>query len=365
MKNRILSLCIVSCALLAACGGVPTIEPTSYQTVVIEPQSRTFNLPYAAKVTGRQDVSVYPRVEGTLTQIAVREGQRIKKGQTLFVIDQRPFQLALQTAVANTASARAQLATAKSNYESNKSLFEKHIVSSYVLETAQNEYQSAQAQLAVAQSQEEQARTNLGYCTITSPVNGVVGTIPYRVGDLVGSAMADPLTVVSDNSRVQARFSINEHAYTELTAWAAQAHAKSLLDGAPDVQLRLMSGDVYPLKGTIVSVSGIVDPTTGAVPVIAEFDNPQGVLTSGISATLLYPVEYDSAIVIPQSAAYKLQDKVLAYVVEPDSTARCVLIQIEETSDGQEYVVKKGLNFGDEIVTVGVNSLQEGMKVKF
>lgn len=365
MKNRLLILSIAACGLLAACGGTPTFEPTSYPTAVIEPQSRTFNLMFAAKVTGRQDVSVYPRVEGTLTQITVSEGQRIRKGQTLFVIDQRPFMLALQSAEAGTAAARAQLATAKSNYESNKMLYEKHIVSSYVVETAQNEYQSAQAQLAVAQAQEAQARTNLGYCTITSPVNGVVGTLPYRVGDLVGSGMSEPLTVVSDNSRVQARFSINEHMYTGLTAWAAMTHAKSVLEGAPEVQLRLMSGDIYPLKGKIISVSGVVDPLTGAVPVIAEFDNPHGVLTSGISAMLLYPEKYDSAIVIPQSAAYKLQDKILTYVVAPDSTARCVLIDIEETGDGQEYVVTSGLKFGDEIVTSGVNSLQEGVKVKY
>lgn len=367
MKNKIFTssiLGIVCAILMASCGQAPEEQQTSFDTMVLKKENKTLTIDYPAKIQGKQDVSIIPRVSGNITEVCVLEGQHITKGQKLFVIDPKPYELALQAAEASTASAKAQVATAKLNYESNKGLFEKKIVSSYVLETAENNYNTAKAALAMAQSQEAQARNDLSYCTIVSPVNGVVGSLPYRVGDLVSPSLNEPLTIVSDISSIVAFFSINESLYTELTTYRAEAKTK-LLDRTPDVQLKLKDGTLYSEKGRIISISGVVDATTGAVICKAEFPNPSEILSSGISAAVVYPMEYTDVIVIPQTAIMKLQDKVMVYKVQPDNTAKCTIIEVETINDGQDYVVLEGLEEGDEIITAGINNVQDGMQVKF
>lgn len=368
MKNKSFTssiLCIICVFLLVSCGQAPKETQTSFDTMVLKKEDRTLSTNFAAKIQGKQDVSIIPRVSGTITEVRVVEGQKITKGQVLFIIDPRPFELAVQAAEANTESAKAQVATAKLNYESNKGLYEKKIVSSYVLETAENNYNTAKAALALAKSQEAQARNDLSYCSITSPVTGVVGALPYRVGDLVNPSIIEPLTVVSDNSSIIAFFSINESFYTTLLSTYGHNFNKKLQNETPDLELKLKDGTMYEEKGRMISVSGVVDPVTGAVSCKAEFPNPKGTLSSGISETIVYPTEYKDVIVIPQTATVKLQDKYMAYKVEADNTAKCTIIEVESINDGQEFIVLDGLKEGDEIITAGVNNVQDGMQVKF
>ena len=195
-------LLLLGC-LVAAVGckqAPPTQMETGYEVMTVSPTDRMISSAYSATIRGRQDIDIYPQVGGTLTKVSVTEGQRVKSGQTLFIIDQVPYEAALQTAVANVESAKASLATAQLTYDSKEELYKENVVSAFDLSTAKNSLLAAKAQLAQAKAQEVSARNNLSYTVVKSPADGVVGTLPYRVGALVSSSIPEPLTTVSDNS---------------------------------------------------------------------------------------------------------------------------------------------------------------------
>ncbi len=234
MQGFLPLLAIVVAVLLglASCIETPKVEETAYETMKVKKETKVVDYKYSAKLRGKQDVSILPQVTGTITSIAVKEGQFVKAGQLLFVVDRQQYELDVKTAAANTASAKAALSTAKLNYESNKQLFDKGIVSSYVMETALNGYKNAQAAVGMAEAQESQARVNLARCSVTSPVNGIVGTIVYRIGDLVSPSMAEPLTVISDNSDIEAYFALTESDFMAITLAAKGEITNSLMEHA-------------------------------------------------------------------------------------------------------------------------------------
>lgn len=151
---------------------------------------------YPATIRGRQDIEIYPQVSGKIVKVAVTEGERVRRGQTLFIIDQVPYRAALHTATANVQAAKANVATAQLTYDGKKELFDQKVISQFELSTAKNALLTARAQQAQAEAQEVDARNNLSYTVVTSPADGVVGTIPYRVGTLVSSSSAQALTTV-------------------------------------------------------------------------------------------------------------------------------------------------------------------------
>ena len=206
-------LLLLGC-LVAAAGckqAPPTQMETGYEVMTVSPTDRMISSAYSATIRGRQDIDIYPQVGGTLTKVSVTEGQRVKSGQTLFIIDQVPYEAALQTAVANVESAKASLATAQLTYDSKEELYKENVVSAFDLSTAKNSLLAAKAQLAQAKAQEVSARNNLSYTVVKSPADGVVGTLPYRVGALVSSSIPEPLTTVSDNSDMYVYFSMTEN----------------------------------------------------------------------------------------------------------------------------------------------------------
>ena len=210
MKQGLLLLC----CMIAAAGckqAPPTQMETGYEVMTVSPTDRMISSAYSATIRGRQDIDIYPQVGGTLTKVSVTEGQRVKSGQTLFIIDQVPYEAALQTAVANVESAKASLATAQLTYDSKEELYKENVVSAFDLSTAKNSLLAAKAQLAQAKAQEVSARNNLSYTVVKSPADGVVGTLPYRVGALVSSSIPEPLTTVSDNSDMYVYFSMTEN----------------------------------------------------------------------------------------------------------------------------------------------------------
>lgn len=352
----------VSVLLASSCVNVPEEKETLFETMKVKASTETVVSSYTAKLKGKQDVDILPRVDGALTKIAVHEGQKIFAGQVMFVIDQKPFQIELQTAQANLLSAKAQQSTAKLSYENNKSLYEKGIVGKYVFDTAENSLRNANAAVALAEAQVARAQNSLSYCTVTSPVSGIVGTIAYRVGDLVGPSVAGALTTVSDNSTVEAYFSVNEGEYIELASvYGDDAVTKNII-GYP-VSLKLKNGTIYAHEGKVVSCSGLIDPLTGTIPIKAEFPNPEGALRSGISGSVVASYEEDNMMVIPQTSVNRMQDKALAYVLQKDSTVKATIVEIEDMNDGKRYAVTKGLKVGDEIVSIGVNNLVDGQKI--
>ena len=293
--------------------------------------------------------------------VCVTEGQRVKNGQTLFIIDQVPYEAALQTAVANVESAKASLATAQLTYESKEELYKENVVSSFDLSTAKNSLLAAKAQLAQAKAQEVSARNNLSYTVVKSPADGVIGTLPYRVGALVSSNIAEPLTTVSDNSDMYVYFSMTEN---QLLGLIRQYGSKEeALKNMPTISLQLNDKSDYPQQGQIESISGVIDRSTGTVSLRAVFPNKEGLLHSGGAGNVIFPVQKTGAIVIPQGATFEIQDKRYVYKVV-DGKAQSNQVQVTRVNGGREFIVDEGLVSGDVIVTEGVGLLREGTPIK-
>ena len=364
--------------LLASCGiDMPKETVSSYETMTVDTTDIVLPVKFSAKMKGQADVTISPQVSGQLMKICVTEGQQVSRGQTLFVIDSRnaqheveAAQANLQAAQANLQAAQAQANSAKLEYESNKNLFDKKIVSSYMLENSQNNYRQAQAavsqaqaSITQAQSAVNRAKVNLGFCTLTSPVSGVIGEIPVFAGDMVSPGTH--LTIVSGNRQMEAEFSVPESVLEQNFASGKPQNMETALKLFPDVTFVMKNGTQYPYGGRITSATGIVNATTGTIACKATFPNPEGKLFSGIQGTVVLPANKKGVMVIPQTAVVRLQDKSLVYKVRSDSTATAVTVTTTDTGNGKDVIVTSGLNVGDCIVTVGANNLEEGQKVLF
>ena len=343
---------------------MPVEENTSFKTMKVEKQDIEVPIKFSAKMKGQTDVTITPQVSGQLMKICVTEGQQVKKGQTLFIIDSRNAQLDLQSAQANLQAAIASENSAKLEYESNKNLYEKKIVSKYMLDNAENTYKQAQASVAQARSSVNSARVNLGFCTITAPVAGLIGEISVRTGDQVSPGTQ--LTMVSGNLQMDAEFSIPESLIEEMVSAGTKASDREkILSSLPEVKFLMKNGTEYTHKGRVSSLTGMVNATTGTISCKATFPNPDGQLFSGIQGTVVMPYAVTDAMVIPQTAVVKLQSKQQVYKVKADSTATAVEVKTEDIGNGQDFIVTSGLNVGDEIITIGSNNVQEGQKVLF
>ena len=355
---------IVGLAVLTSCGKKQQQQMPSavYKTVKVSTQTIQLDTKYSATIRGRQDIDVYPQVGGTLQKLCVTEGQTVKKGQTLFIIDQVPFQAALNTAEAALKAAEAQQATAELNYNSRKQLFDERVVSEFDMQTAHNALLSAKASVAQAKAQVVNARNSLSYTVVKSPSDGVVGTLPYRQGALVGSSMPKPLTTVSDNSQMYVYFSLNE---SELLKLAREyGSIDSAVVNMPPVRLLLVDGSEYEEVGKVESVSGVVDRSTGSVQLRAVFNNPNKLLHSGSTGNVIIPATFENVIVVPAAATVQTQDKFKVFIVDENGIAHSQLITINEKDGGNEFIVTSGLKGGEEIVAEGAGMVKEGQDVK-
>lgn len=360
----LLFMALIATGMLpAGCSDGNTVNESGneYATRLLSPENRTLTTSYTATIRGRQDVEIYPEVSGKIVQVNIEEGANVRKGQTLFVIDPVPYRAALHTAQANVRAAQAQVADTRLTYESRKTLFAENVVSEFDLQTAANALEIAEARLAQCRADEEKAANDLSYTEVKSPSDGVAGTLPYRVGALVSASSAQPLTTVSDNSEMWVYFSMDENRLLALTR--EHGNMDTALSSMPPVELELSDGSIYPHKGRIQSVSGVIDRTTGTATFRAVFPNEGRLLHSGATGNVRMPVTYKDRIVIPQTATYELQDKRFAYKVV-DGTARPVEIRVLPQNDGKTFIVESGLSAGDEIVTEGVGTLRAGTAIK-
>lgn len=362
MKRISIFAAAAGCMILCGCQQKPMQQPVSeYDVLTITPTDRTLTENYSASIRGRQDIDIYAQVSGKIAQLCVTEGQQVRAGQKLFIIDQVPYKAALQTAIANVEAAKASVATAQLTYDSKKELFARNVVSQFDLSTAENSLLTAKAQLAQAEAQEVNARNNLSYTVVSSPSDGVVGTLPYRVGSLVGPSTPTPLTTVSDNSEMYVYFSMTENQLLALTR--EYGSIANTLKNMPDVQLQLNDGTMYSHPGRVESISGVIDTSTGSVQLRAAFPNKEGLLHSGGSGNLVMPHTYENCIVVPQSSTFELQDKVYVYKVV-NGVATSTMINVVNISNGREYIVNSGLTPGDVIVNEGVGLMREGTPIK-
>ena len=369
MKKKIFATWAAAATLvvgsLTSCGlDMPKETNSSFETMIVKKSDIELPYKFSAKMKGQNDVTVTPQVSGQLMKICVSEGQQVKQGQTLFIIDQRNAQLELEAAQANLQAALAQENSAKLEFESNKNLFDKKIVSSYMLNNSENAYKQAQAAVAQARSAVNRAKVNLGFCTITASVSGVIGEIPVRAGDQVSPATQ--LTILSGNTSMYAEISVTEAIIESMVKEGVKAtDLEKHLAKLPDATFVMKSGTEYPIKGRVASLTGVVNSATGSLTAKVSFPNPSGHLYSGIQGTVVMNFAEKGVIIVPQNAVVRLQDKSQVYIVKADSTASATDVTVEDTGNGKDFIVKSGLNPGDKIVTLGANNVTEGQKVLF
>lgn len=332
----------------------------NYKTMEVSRGSRTLSQSYTAVINGRQSVEIRPQVSGTITQVCIAEGAQVKKGQTLVIIDQVPYKAALETAIANVKSAEASVATARLTADSKEQLFKENVVSAFDLQTARNSLLQAEATLAQAKAEEVNARNDLSYTEVKSPVDGVSGMLPYRVGALVDASITTPLTTVSDDTEMYVYFSMTESQVLSLI------RQYKTLDEAmkqmPEVELKLSDGLTYAHKGRIDAISGTIDTSTGAVSLRATFPNPEHILRNGGSGTVVLPYIKENVLIVPQEATYEIQDKIFVYKVV-DGKATSSQVSVFPINDGKEYIVESGLEEGETIIAEGAGLVQEGTVV--
>lgn len=330
---------------------------TMYKTLTVTQSEQTLKSDYSATLRGRQYVEVRPQVGGMITEIRINEGDAVSKGQILFIIDQVPYKAALETATANVRSAEAKLGTAKLTAESKAALYKEQVISEFDLQTARNQLAEAEAVLAQAKAQEINARNNLSYTEVKSPVNGVASMIPYRVGALVGSSITEPLVTVSDDSEIYAYFSMAESQILDIVQ--QYGSLQQAMEKMAEVELTMSNGKTYSHSGRINAISGTVDESTGAVSLRAVFPNPNRFLRNGGSGTVVIPTVKKECIVIPQTATYELQNRIFVYKVV-NGKAQSAPVEVFRLNNGAEYIVESGLKPGEVIVAEGAGLVREG-----
>lgn len=378
MKIKTLMAVATASVMLVACGEKKEQEQTTdvvkFEIMKLAPQSREINYAFPATLVGDKDVTIFPQVEGRILERHYNNGDFVKKGQALITIDPTPYRLMVESDAANVKAAEAALSTAKLQYESQQKLYEKKIVSDYVMKTAQNSYLMAQAQLAQAKAALQHSKTDLAHCTVVAPISGVVTRMSDDIGLLIAPGMSDGVLSITDQTRIRARFSITEDTYTnlfrstELTGGPKgiqDSKGRTVKDVFNNIKLRMKDGVIYDKIGMVINIGGTVDSNTGTVLCEVSYPNPNLILHAGNTASVIFPDHLHNVLVIPQTACKKLQNKYLVFKVNKNNEAVGVVVDVVPTDDGKEYIVTSdALKNGDEIVTDGVARIQEGQKVR-
>lgn len=352
--------------LLCACGSrqstVTKEAVQTYPVLILQSERAKVYADYPATIQGIQNVEIRPKIDGYLKEIYVDEGASVKKGQLLFRIDAPIYEENVKTAEANVKIAIADVNAAQMQVGKVKPLVEKDIISAYELESAQYNLQSKEAALAQARAALNNARTNLSFATVYSPVDGVIGILPYKIGSLVSSTTTNPLTTVSNIESIYAYFSINERKGLDFFQSSKGGTIQQKLKTLPPVSLILANGNLLPHEGRVETASGLINTQTGSINMRATFPNPDGLVRSGSSAVVHIPQAIDSALLVPQKATYQMQGKLFVYIVDAANKVGSVEITAGY-SIGQNYVVTKGLQPGIRIVADGIGSLREGITI--
>lgn len=370
MKNTIMIRILTATALvglIASCGGKQQEAPPkpigTYKVIPLEKTNTTLLAEYPASLEGIMDIDIRPKIDGYIDQILVDEGQEVKKGQLLFRISNPQYSQDMQGLSASVAAAEAAVATAELQVQKTKPLVEQGIISAFELKNVELALQARKADLQRAKAQYSNAVTNVGYTAIKSPVDGMVGTIPYRIGSYVNSATAQPLTRVSDISTIYAYFSINEKQQMDIFSEIEGKTFQDKIAKIPLVNLVLSNGKAYTQQGKIETFSGQVNTQTGAFNVRASFPNAEKLLRSGNSATVQVPTHLENVIIIPQKATVELQDKRMAYLFV-DGKVKAVPVVVRAVPGGKFFVVDEGLTEKDQLIIEGIGILTEGTEIK-
>ncbi|MBR08097.1 MAG: efflux transporter periplasmic adaptor subunit [Rickettsiales bacterium] len=356
-------LLLLLTSLLTIVGCKPEVKedngiPLPVKTLSGQVAANTFQ--YLGSVEGIEDVEIRPQVDGILEEIYVDEGDFVNKGQPLFKINAQPYIEDLKNAQANVALERAKLRKAKTELDRLQPLIDNEVISEVQMKTAEADYEIAQASLEKAQAIEANMQIKLSFTTINAPVSGFIGRFTKSVGNVIKKTDSDPLTVLSNVSKIYVYFSMSESDYLYYSRMKNDSTSKKI---SPDVKLILADGHEYEHTGRIDANSGQINRSTGSITLRAVFNNPDTLLRSGNTGKILMEQIYPNAILIPQSAAISIQDKKFVFILDSGNLTLRKEIQIEGIS-GKDYIIaNNSLSENDRIVTAGLNKLTDSIKI--
>lgn len=348
LSITVLFLAFFSCNNKEAANQAPPVQ--SYKVIEVAKSNTTLLAEYPTTLEGIVDVDIRPKVDGYIEKIYVDEGQEVKKGQLL-------FKLETQMATQDASAAKARVDAAQVEVNRLAPLVERNIISDVQLETAK-------ANLASAKSAYQSIIARINYATIKSPVNGIVGTLPFRLGSYVSSQTQEPLTRISDISSIYAYFSMNEKQQLDMMLHADGKTFQDKIAKMPPVKLILSNGDTYEETGKIETMSGQANTQTGSFNVRTSFKNPNKLLRSGGSGTIQIPTSLNEVILIPQNATIEMQDKRIALVADKENKVKAIPIEVRPVPGGKYFVVDKGLNEKDKVLVEGVGIVTEGTPIQ-
>lgn len=368
MKTTVLFYPLLLTVVLTSCKPAQNqgqqTEPQEFPTLVLTPQQTTLSVEYPATLQGEQTVEIRSKVDGYVEQVYVNEGTHVRKGQPLFKIDANSYQQDVNSRQAAVLAAEANLETATIQTQRTKVLVDRKIVNSFELTSARNTERVKRAELNQAKADLSAAKSKLAYTNIVSPIDGVVGSLPYKIGSLVSSNSETALSTVANTKQIYAYFSLSQQQLAAFLNKYDGQQVKDKFKHMPEVSLTLADGSTYPVKGKIETLSGVLNASTGAANFKAVFPNKESKLWSGASAVLSIPTALNDAVMIPKSATFELQGKHFVFKVDGQNTVHNTAVELMDAVTEKDYVVTNGVKSGDRIVTEGLENLKDGMKIK-
>ena len=364
-----ISLIAISAIVLIYGCSTSSGNPMMMQPPPALPVISVSNLPvttyreFNASIEGTKNIEVRPQVDGYLDKIYVDEGAYVKKGQLLFKINEQPFREQLNNANANLLASKAALENAQININKLTPLVQNNVISDVQLKTAQASYNAAKANVDQAEATVKAAQINLGYTTITAPVDGYIGRIPFKTGSLVVKNQTEALTLLSEIKDVYVYFSLSEPDFIEFKNQFPGNTVEEKIKHIPPVELMLADNSIYQQKGKVEIAEGQFNKTMGAINFRAIFSNGNGLLRSGNTGKIRVPRQVENSIIVPQEATFELQDKIMVFQLTDSNKVVGIPIKVESRS-GNYYLVEKGLKTGDKIVYTGLERLHDGMVIE-
>ena len=363
--SRKLSPILVAGSLLvvgAACSKkeAPPPPPPEVQVAEVIQKDVPIYVELVGATLGSEDVEIRARVEGYLISVNFTEGSFVTKGQPLYKIDPQPFEAALDQAKANLATAQAGLEKTDNDVARYKPLFAQQAVSKQELDNALSAQQAARAQVDAYKAAVAQAQLNLGYTTITSPVDGFIGTTQKKVGSFIGRGET-LLNTVSQINPIFFRCAIAEAEYLRIARRAQQSGKPA--DKQANVELILADGSIFSHKGRLDAVERAVDPTTGTLTGQFSFPNPERILRPGQYGKARFVTDVkEGALLVPQRAVQELQGLFSVMVVKTDNTVEQRMVKAGERV-GNSWIIDSGVKPGEKVIVEGIQKVHPGIKV--
>ena len=366
MSSKIFPLAILTAAILFGSGCKEKKEaPKELVLEVPVVQVLQQDVPLVSEFTGQtlgeSDIQISPRVQGLIESVNFKEGSFVRKGELLYTVEPLTYQNNVNVAQARVAESNTNLAVTKADYERLDALVKIKAVSQRELESARGRYEAAQEVIRASEAQLQNAKIDLGYCNITSPIDGMIGISKVQVGDYVSPGPVAAINTVSDTKRVRVRFTLSEQEFLRL--YRESQKENSRLQGGDDIQLLLSDGSVYGQKGKYNFANRQVDPSTGAITMEALFGNQDKLLRPGQFVKVQVAAEVlKDALVIPQRSVIEMQGIYQVYVLGDSNKVSLKIIQPGQ-SFKDAYVVTDGLTAKDKIAFGGTQLLKSGSKI--